>query len=103
MEIVWTNEAKQDLFNFINNARVDTEKTATEYVSKLVDYVENLSTNSQLGKSAFLINNIEIRQLIYKSHKILYFIQENSIYIIAVIHSKRDIELYKKYLQDNLK
>ena len=103
MEIIWSNEARQDLKNFVNNARVDTEITATKYILNLVDYVENLSSNIRLGKAIFKINNIEIRQLVYKSHKILYYIKEDYIYIVTVIHSKRDIEMYKKYLQKNLK
>ena len=44
-----------------------------------------------LGKQLHLFSNdLHIRQIVFKSHKIIYIIINSNIYILTVIHSKMD-------------
>ena len=92
--VIWTDKAVINIQEFIQNAREDTENTARNYMNKLVDYVESLDNMTEMGKkyeSPF--TNYEIRQLVYRSHKIYYTINKKDVVILAVLHSKLDMRL----------
>ena len=91
--IIWTDRAVLHMEEFIKNAKADTENTARRYINGLIDYAEELDNMPKLGKIYnTLFSNYEIRQLIYKSHKVYYTIQKDDIVILAVLHSKMDIK-----------
>ena len=90
--LIWTEPAKKDVMEFINNAKFDTQNTIKQYFLKMSDYLEILNTMPHLGKRIQLFrDDLHIRQIIFKSHKIIYLISETDIYILAVLHSKMDI------------
>ena len=102
--VKWTDNAISNITDFIDAARVDTENTAKRYMNKLIDYVDILNTMPELGK--VMENNIfkyEIRQVIYKSHKIIYHRGENAIVILAVLHAKMDLDTALRKLKRNMK
>ena len=60
--------------------------------SELIKKTDILDTMPELGKK--VDNNIfryQINQLIYKKHKIIYHKRENDIVILAVLHTRLDI------------
>lgn len=91
MEIIWSILAKEDLRNIYKYSRAGTD-TVKRYVLKLIDYTDFLGQNPYLGRILFIHNNLEYRLLIYRKHKIIYTIT-NSINIVSVIHSSRNIEM----------
>ncbi len=70
-------------------------------MKSLISYTLSLSDFPQLGRVIFCIQKIEIRQLIYKKHRILYYI-DDSIHILSVLHTSRDINKFFKYLKENM-
>lgn len=98
--VVWTDNAISHITEFIDNAREDTENTAKSYMSKLIDYADILDNMPELGKKLeFVISNYEIRQIIYKKHRIIYHIRNNDAVILAVLHGRLDINLAFKKLK----
>ena len=98
MVVVWTNLAKQNLKKFKEiTKKVDPDK----YIEELIKYVENLKINTKLGKISTYVKGKIIRQLIYKEHIIYYFVEEEKIYILSVIHSREDSKRKLKYIKDN--
>ncbi|MEG2310847.1 MAG: type II toxin-antitoxin system RelE/ParE family toxin [Clostridia bacterium] len=90
--VIWTDRAKKHLTNFIDNAYKDTPLAKT-YILKLVDYANMLENMKYLGvKLNIYKDNENIRQLIYKSHRIIYMIQEEQVYIVAVLNTKMDFK-----------
>lgn len=71
-------------------------------MKKLVDYVDILETMPELGKNIeYIISNYEIRQLIYKKHRIIYHIKGNDIVILSVLHTRLDLgKALKKLKRD---
>lgn len=67
------------------------------YINKLVDYTETLEKMPKIGKKI----NYEIRQIIYKKHKIIYNIRAEDIVILAVIHTRLDLNKALKNLKRN--
>ena len=101
--LIWTENAISNITEFINDARTDTEDTAKKYMNKLVDYVDTLENMNKIGKNLnCMISNYKLRQLIYKSHRIIYTIKENDVVILAVLHTKLDIEKALKRLKRDI-
>ena len=96
MVIEWTNPAIQDLKEFKENSKIiDT----TGYILKLVQYVKTLSEFSRLGKIYFYTKGYIIRQLVYQKHRIFYYINDNTIYILAIVHHRQDIQKKIRYIK----
>ena len=100
--VIWTDNALSHITEFIDEAKEDTEETAKYYMKKLVDYVDILETMPELGKNIeYIISNYEIRQLIYKKHRIIYHIKGNDIVILSVLHTRLDLgKALKKLKRD---
>ena len=59
---------------------------------KLVDYTDILETMPEIGKKTnFYISNYEVRQMIYKKHRIFYNIKGKDVVILAIIHTRLDV------------
>ena len=101
MKIEWSNLSKQDLQDFLHHTHIQNDIHLTKYISNLINYVDHLATFHYLGKILFYINNIEIRQLLYRKHRIIYYLEPDRIIILSVIHTHRDINNYIKFLKKN--
>ena len=99
MYIVWTESAKEDLANYRNESKILNVEI---YIEKLIDYVDELENYPRLGKKIFNKKDKEIRKLIYKMHKILYYLENDKIFILAVLHGHRDMKVVEKYIKDYL-
>ena len=101
--VIWTDNALSHITEFIDEAKEDTEETAKSYMRRLVDYVDILETMPELGKNMeYIISNYEIRQLIYKKHRIIYHIKENDIVILSVLHTRLDLGKVLKNLKRDI-
>lgn len=92
MVIIWYKQAIQDLKMYKQNSKMLTDEKINNYMISLVNYIDILSTSPYLGKLFCAINEIEIRQLMLKMHRIFYYISNNKIYILAIIHTSYDID-----------
>lgn len=98
--LIWTDNAILHITEFIKEARTDTEKSAKAYMNKLVDYVDKLDNMNKMGKELeYVVSNYKLRQLIYKSHRVIYTIKENDVVILAVLHTRLNIENALKKLK----
>ena len=97
MVINWSEFAQESLKNFIEITKIqNTEK----YVHDLFDYIDLLIENNYLGKYQFKFNDHDVRQLIFRKHKILYYVKNDEIRILALIHSSQDyITILKQMLR----
>ena len=76
MVIIWSDFAKSNLQDFIKYSKLSSP---TIYANELVNAVSILEDNSRAGRKLSLNNNVdEIRQLIYKVHRIIYRISKSS-------------------------
>lgn len=101
--LIWTKPAKEDVMEFINTARFGSQNTIKKYFLKLMNYIEILNQMPYLGKQLHLFSNdLHIRQIVFKSHKIIYIIINSNIYILTVIHSKMDNKTIISKIIDSL-
>ncbi|MCI8273838.1 MAG: type II toxin-antitoxin system RelE/ParE family toxin [Clostridia bacterium] len=102
MVIIWSNFAKTNLKDFLHTTSME-HKNAIDYLKSLHKYTECLIENSHLGKSIDYLSLSNVRQLIYKKHRILYCVYSMEIRIIAVINTSQNlnsiIKTISKYFQ----
>ena len=91
--VVWTTSAISDLEHLILNTKSNYKNTIKKYIRNLINYIEILNTMPYLGKRIYYKNsNLEIRQLLYKKHRIIYEIKNNQCCILAIIHIKQNFK-----------
>lgn len=100
MVIKWSNFAKSNLHDFIQNSKLYSPNI---YVKNLVNSVSILKDNPKAGKILFIYNEMEFRQLIYKMHRVIYRISDNEIHIGAVLHTARNLETSLRFIKKFLK
>ena len=101
--VVWSDNAISHITEFIDEAREETKGIAKSYMRKLVEYTDILDIMSKIGKKTkFFISDYEVRQIIYKKHRIFYNIKGNNVIILAVIHTRLDVEKALKKLKRDI-
>lgn len=100
--VIWTDTAITDMTNFIDTAKKnDTEKTVRKYLKGLVDYADTLDVMNEMGVKVVTYDTKDIRQIIYKSHRIIYYLKDENIYILTVLHTKRELNILLKTMLKN--
>ena len=93
MKIITEKHAQQELIQIKWYIAQDSEFYANKTVNEINKRIENLLFFPEMGK---VINEKRnIRQIIYKSYKILYKFDSENIYILHIIHHSRDISILK--------
>ena len=93
MKIITEKHAQQELIQIKWYIAQDSEFYANKTVNEINKRIDNLLLFPEMGK---VINEKrDIRQIIYKSYKILYKFNSENIYILHIIHHSRDISNLK--------
>lgn len=89
MRIKWTNEALIRLFEIEDFISLDSPERAEKFVDQIIEHAETLSDKPLRGRTVPEISNPDIRELIFKKHRIVYRIKGNSLYILTVFEGHR--------------
>lgn len=83
--------AKQELLQIKWYIEQDSEFYANKTVNEINKRIQNLLLFPEMGK---VINEKQnIRQIIYKSYRILYRFNSNKIYILHIIHHSKNFQI----------
>jgi len=64
---------------------------AKKVINELIDHAENLKTFPLMGSVVSELLDMELRQLVKHSYRIIYAFEDNVVTVIAVVHSKQDM------------
>ncbi|MEE9492469.1 MAG: type II toxin-antitoxin system RelE/ParE family toxin [Gammaproteobacteria bacterium] len=64
-----------------------------QFVVSIIDHIQTLSNNSDIGRKVPEFDEDKIRELIHPPFRIVYLREKNSIHIIRVWRSERLLEL----------
>ncbi|HBC32151.1 MAG TPA: type II toxin-antitoxin system RelE/ParE family toxin [Clostridiales bacterium] len=95
MKIIWTKSAVLNLESIKSYIAQDSQYYAVELIEKVFGAVEKLSVFPRLGREVPEIKKENIREIIYRNYRILYRIDTEVLYIIAIIHAARDFNQVK--------
>jgi addiction module RelE/StbE family toxin len=93
VEIIWTPFALEDLQSIYDYIAQDSPTYAIRFIDKLVDRVDILIDNTNIGRIVPEFENELIRELIEGNYRIIYKI--NSITEIAVLRIHHSARLLK--------
>lgn len=93
MRIITKVDAKKDLLQIKWYIEQDSKFYANKTVNEVNKRIKNLLLFPEMGK--VIDKDENIRQIIYKSYKILYKFDSKNIYILHIIHHSRNISYLK--------
>lgn len=87
--VIISDEADLDVQQIFNYIKINSIYYAIKTKEKIGERIMNLNFMPYIGRKVPEYNRIDIRELIYKSYRIIYQLKESCIYIQRIVHSKR--------------
>jgi toxin ParE1/3/4 len=91
-KIKWTEDGHSSFEDVIQYIAKDSPYYAGVFAEKILASIEKLKDFPESGRIVPEYNNPEIREIIYKSYRIVYKIVEDAIFVVLVVHGSRDLE-----------
>ena len=84
MEIVYSRQAKEQLYSIKEYISQNNKRIAIEYLLKIKYKIEILSNYPYIGKINATFSNAKIRDFVVYVYKVIYKIDEERIIILAI-------------------
>ena len=91
VKLNWHRFARADLIQIYNYIYIDSVYYAVKTSSEIVKSTDNLKTFPYMGRKVPEYNLIQLRELIYKSYRIIYEVKSNRIIVHRIWHSARNL------------
>jgi plasmid stabilization system protein ParE len=88
--VVWAGPAKSDLRAIHDFIAADSRYYAKKVVQDILDRANILEAYPVIGRKVPEIDDESIREIFIYSYRILYEIKSDQVYIIGIIHGRRD-------------
>ena len=100
MKVFWTKESLLRLKEIDTYIARDNLNAAEKFIDKLIEIAESLVKNPERGRIVPEFSLHQIRELLYKSYRIVYFIRKSRIEILTVFEGH---QLFKKEVVERAK
>lgn len=92
-KIRWSKDSLEDLKEIYRFISLDSPYYAALLKDRVVEMVEHLELFPEMGRRVPESDDPSVRELIYKSYRIIYQINKGYLEIITVIHGSRLLKL----------
>lgn len=92
-KIRWSKDSLEDLKEIYHFIALDSPYYAALLKDRVIEMVEHLELFPEMGRRVPESDTPSVRELIYKSYRIIYQINEGCLEIITVIHGSRLLKL----------
>jgi toxin ParE1/3/4 len=96
--VIWAGPAKTDLKAIHDFIASDSKYYAKKVIQDIIDRTNIIETYPMIGRKVPEIDDENVREIFAYSYRILYEIKSEKIYIIGIIHGRRDFistQVYK--------
>jgi toxin ParE1/3/4 len=93
--VKYTKPALQDLKNIHDYIANDSAVNAKRFIQAIKDHVTILNKYPEIGSQIFTNRYNNLRQLLHKSYRIIYYYENDIVTIITIHHQSRLIENIK--------
>ena len=93
VEIEWSPTAKNDLNVIIDYIAQDSLEYALSFYEEVREKLENLNNFPKMGRVVPELDDINIRELLFRNYRLIYRNFGEKIQIIRVIHGSRILDL----------
>ena len=90
--VIWSEPAKADLRSIHDFIAHDSSHYAKKVTQDIVAKTDILNGLPRMGHIVHELGNEAIRELSLYSHRIVYEIKDPDIFVLAVIHQRRDLQ-----------
>lgn len=90
--VKWTQQAKADLRHIHDFIAEDSRIYAKKVTQGILDKTLLLNEFPQIGKVVNEVGDENIRELGIHSWRILYEVRRDTVYVLAIIHKRRDFQ-----------
>jgi addiction module RelE/StbE family toxin len=95
MRIIWSPLAVDKASEIAHYIVQDKPSAAEKWADTVFSKVEQLKTNSEIGRIVPEINNDQFRELIYGNYRIIYRIEKKQLSILTIRHGKQILPIDK--------
>lgn len=89
--VIWSIPAKQDLKKIYDYIARDSKYYAEKVSQDILERSEKLNEFPEIGMIVPEIGEVNIREVIVYSYRLIYEISSDKIEVLALIHCKKDI------------
>ncbi|WPL15748.1 Plasmid stabilization system protein [Thiorhodovibrio winogradskyi] len=90
--VVWSQPARADLRSIHDFIAHDSRFYAKKVVQDIREKTDILERVPRAGKKVTELNEDTVRELSLYSYRIIYKIKEEGIFVLAVVHKRRDLK-----------
>lgn len=90
--VIWSDPAKADLRSIHDFIAHDSRHYAKKVTLDIAARTDVLSELPRMGRVVPELGNEAIRELTLYSYRILYEIKDHGVFVLAVIHKRRDLQ-----------
>jgi plasmid stabilization system protein ParE len=98
--VIWTEPARNDLKAIHDFIALDSKFYAKNVVRSIVQRVAKLSSSPEVGRIVPEIDDKYTREVFLYSYRIIYQLQSEDLFILAIVHGHRNICIYDIPLLD---
>ena len=91
MKLFWTDPAVQDLRDLRDYIATDSGFHAADFIASIVTRAERLTTFPLIGRVVPEAQRQDIREILYRSYRIIYRVLGERIEVLTIIHGARDL------------
>ena len=88
--VIWSIPAKQDLKKIYDYIARDSKYYAEKVSEDILERSEKLNEFPEIGRIVPEIGEVNIREVIVYSYRLIYEISSDKIEVLALIHCKQD-------------
>jgi len=89
--VIWSDPARADLRSIHDSIAHDSRHYAKKVAWDIAAKTDILDVLPRMGRVAPELGNENIRELALYSYRILYEIKNQDVFVLAVIHKRRDL------------
>ncbi len=93
VEIKWTKNALEELDDIASYISKDSPKYAQILVTQIYEMVSHLEQFPKFGRKVPEYNDPNLREILYKSYRIIYLIKLGHLEIISISHGSRLLKI----------
>jgi toxin ParE1/3/4 len=89
-EVRWSLTASQDLQELEDFIARDSVLHAVEFIDRIVEATDHLTKSPIIGREVPEFGRPDVRELLFRAYRIVYFLKDDAVTILRVVHGARD-------------
>jgi addiction module RelE/StbE family toxin len=92
-EVDWAVDARADLAVIQDYVEAHSPEASRRLVDRFLLAIRRLESFPHLGRIVPEFENDGIRELIVASYRVVYYVQQQRVTIVAIVHGARDLQM----------